>query len=110
MDGLTIGLAFGLAAGGGVAGLALNFAGDFVAGLGQAFGLPVKNDPAWKTALQGAFAGAVLGLAVGTGIDLLSDDAPAEPNVIEQCVENAPDGKSAVITRDDIGNPVCSYQ
>lgn len=113
MSGLTIGLAFGLAAAGGIGGYALSQFGNFAGGLVNlcARGELFKESNPGRDALIGAFAGAVLGLGIGTGIDVIRDDAPVQPvSVAEECVANAPEGKSVVLSRDSLGNPVCSYQ
>ena len=99
MDGLTIGLAFGFAVAGGALGFLLHATE------------PRRSGPLAEIAVCGIIA-AVLGLAIGSGIDFFTDDyVEIQTTSIEQkCVDNMPEGQSAVITKDALGNMVCSYQ
>ena len=101
-------MAFGLATTGAVAGFGLTYVVNIVeSSYGRAFGLPVKMDSPAKVAITGAFAGAVLGLGIGSGIDYLNGDEVT--HTAETCFANLPEGKTAVLDKDDLGNPVCAY-
>jgi hypothetical protein len=81
MDGLTLGLTFGLAVAGGVSGFVLNGMSNFATGLVGVFARDRKivnkaSGGYVSSALIGAFAGAVLGFGIGKSIDYISAPSP----------------------------------
>ena len=51
-------------------------------------------------------------IVIGSGIDLVTDygEETATTSITQQCIDNAPEGKGAVIEQDVQGNITCSYQ
>ncbi len=110
MTGLTIGLAFGLAAAGGIAFPVLNFGGQLTSALTRGW-VKVKDEHMAVSALKGILGGAALGLALGTGVDYLDgDEVPTPMSVADKCALETPAGSEAVLGRDALGNMTCTYK
>jgi hypothetical protein len=107
MSGLSIGLAFGLAAAGGVAGLALNFFGGMVSVFSRG-AVPQPKSPL-RDAFTGAVIGGVVGFGVGYGIEKLTE--PKKPTPVIQnddCSKTEQPEGSIVIRRNENGRSVCT--
>lgn len=105
-----------MAGAGAVAGGALGLAFEFMAVLGGGVVAIAVRDPRIinkptpvRTAFIGAALGASLGYGAGYGIDYLTTE-PKDKSIIQECAAKLPQGKVMQITRDAVGNPVCTFQ
>jgi hypothetical protein len=113
MSGLSLGLAFGLAAAGGIGAAALHVMGNFATGLVGVFARdPRLTKPQGNLAVS-AFTGALIGGAVGYGagwaIEKISE--PPKPAPIVQngdCDSVDQREGSIVIRRNENGRTVCT--
>lgn len=111
---LSVGLAIGLGAAGATAGglgaIFGNIGGAIVEGFSRGL-VKTKEASVAGCVIIGGLAGGAFGYAAGEGYEYLTSDSPDQPSaIVQECYDNAPEGKKVVITQDAIGNPICSFE
>lgn len=106
MSGLSIGLAFGLAAAGGVSGVLLSVYAGFVNMWTRD---PRLNINTAKAGIVGAFMGAALGLGGGYLFEKGAEavDNNSQSVLVNQCLDRAAKGEKVMVGKDSAGTVAC---
>lgn len=111
---LSVGLAIGLGAAGATAGGLGAIFGNVGGAVVEAFSrgmVKTKEASVAGCVVIGGLSGGAFGYAAGEGYEYLTSDSPDQPAaIIQACYDNVPEGKKVVIAKDDIGNPICSFE